>query len=67
MNLLSDTTITLHDVVAAFCAVTLTITVVILAILTKPIPPELSGILGAAVSWVFRGALDGANTRSATK
>jgi len=42
-----------NDVAPALVAVLLVLGVLVLAVLGKPIPPELSTSLGAAVSWLF--------------
>lgn len=50
-----------HDIAAGLVACVATLGVILLGLEEKPIPPELSGLLGAMAGWLFRGVVAGVN------
>ncbi len=56
-------TMTLHDYLAAVFSVILLVSVVAIVILGHQVPEILTGAFGAALGYVFRGALDGVTIR----
>jgi len=56
----------LMDVTAAAVALTLTLGVVLLAFLERPVPLEMATALGSAISWLFLRSAEAANGKSHT-
>lgn len=52
-----------QDLAALLVAVVATVGVVAIAALAKEVPPELTGLLGLAAGWLFRGQAEVTLTR----